>query len=173
MAVSWATVAYPPNQLPLCSTAVAGDVATSTSRYCNNFLKVYSSRRRSFGFHVTEKHTSIRTLAVEPSQVSSLRTHQGTWEDPDDGSGSEYDEEDENEDEEENDLDFESDSEEDKDALATARVQKSQKDKYEEDLVKGNKGQNYKSLCLVSLQTYDCNQFTDFASHEVSLTSVL
>lgn len=136
MAVSWVTVAYTPNQLSLCLTEVAGDVAASTCRYNNNFLKVYSSRRNSFGFHVTKRHTSIRTLAVEPSQVSSLQTHQGTWEDPDDGSGSEYDEEDENEDEEENDLDFESDREEDKNALATARVQKSQKDKYEEDLVK-------------------------------------
>ena len=44
-------------------------------------------------------------------QVGHLRTWQGNWEDPDDGSGSEYDDDDDEYDEEvqENDLDCESD----------------------------------------------------------------
>ncbi|PON75989.1 Transmembrane protein [Trema orientale] len=127
MAVSWATVTYTPNQLPLCS-------AVDPSRWSRDFLKVCSPRRGIFGFFLAQKHSSVRTFLVESNQVSSLQTHQGTWEDPDDGSDSEY----EDEEEEENNLDFESDWEEEKDnALATTViVQKSQKDKYEEDLVK-------------------------------------
>ncbi|XP_024024297.1 ankyrin repeat domain-containing protein EMB506, chloroplastic isoform X1 [Morus notabilis] len=134
MVVSWATAAYTLNQLPLCFAVVAGDIAASTSRYNTNISQEYSPKWRRFGFHLTEKHSSIRTLVAESNKVSSLQTHQGTWEDPDDGSGSEYDEDDE--DVEENDLDIESDWEEEKEAPAAASVQKSQKDKYKEELVK-------------------------------------
>ncbi|KAA8548059.1 hypothetical protein F0562_004680 [Nyssa sinensis] len=72
---------------------------------------------------------------VNSDRVSSLQTHQGFWEDPDDGSGSEYD--DEVEEAEENDLDYESDWEEEKNASSAANsVDKPSTDKYEEDLVK-------------------------------------
>lgn len=79
--------------------------------------------------------------------MSSLQTHQGTWEDPDDGSDSEYGEE-EDEQMEENDLDFESDWEEEKAAATTASVAKSTEINYEEDLLKG---------------CYPLNYFTDFS----------
>lgn len=141
MAASWATVTYTPNQLSLCS-------AVDPSRWSRDFLKVYSPRRGIFGFFLAQKHSRVRTFVVESNQVSSLQqTHQGIWEDPDDGGDSEY----EDEEEEENNLDFESDWEdEENNALATVIVQKAQKDEYEENLVKGYSPRNTNWIDFIS-----------------------
>lgn len=103
-----------------------------------NVLKAYSIRRGSFSFHGAEKHSKLRNFLVEsnPTSSSSLQTHMGTWEDPDDGSGSEDEEE-----TEEHDLGFQSEweeeGEEEKGAPAAASVDRSTTNKYEEELVKG------------------------------------
>ncbi|KAK9271933.1 hypothetical protein L1049_002299 [Liquidambar formosana] len=100
MMVSLATETFPSNQFPSLFSVVTSTTAYApTSICCTNLLK-----------------------------VSSLQTHQATWEDPEDGSGSEYDDEDEEM--EEGDLDFESDWEEERNTSAIAT------NKYEEDLVK-------------------------------------
>ncbi|XP_062106789.1 ankyrin repeat domain-containing protein EMB506, chloroplastic-like [Humulus lupulus] len=126
MASSCTMVTCTPYQLPLCSTV-------GSSRWSTNFLRVYSPRRGISGLFFRQKHSNMKTFAMESNQVSSLKPHQVTWEDPDDGSDSEDEEE-----EEENNLDFESDWEEEKnDAMDTSvGIQNSQRDTYEEDLVK-------------------------------------
>lgn len=102
-----------------------------------NVLKAYSIRRGSFSFHGAERHSKLRNFLVEsnPTSSSSLQTHMGTWEDPDDGSGSEDEEE-----TEEHDLGFQSEweeeGEEEKGAPAAAAVDRSTTNKYEEELVK-------------------------------------
>lgn len=104
-----------------------------------NVLKAYGIRRGSFSFHGAEKHSKLRNFLVESNATSSssLQTHMGTWEDPDDGSGSEDEEE-----TEENDLGFQSEweeeGEEEKGAPAAAAVDRSTTNKYEEELVKGS-----------------------------------
>ena len=87
----------------------------------------------------------MKTFGVESNQVSSLKPHQVTWEDPDDGSDSEDEDEEE---EEENNLDFESDWEEEKNGAmdTSVSVQNSQRDTYEEDLVKGYSTKNITNL---------------------------
>ncbi|CAB4273548.1 unnamed protein product [Prunus armeniaca] len=104
-----------------------------------NVLKAYSIRRGSFSFHGADRHSKLRNFLVEsnPTSSSSLQTHMGTWEDPDDGSGSEDEEE-----TEEHDLGFQSEweeegeGEEEKGAPAAAFVDRSTTNKYEEELVK-------------------------------------
>lgn len=133
MVVSWAATSCMPTRLLLCTSAVATAPASSCSA---NFLELYGSSRGFFSFYTVERQPKVRSFVAEPNQVSSLQTHQGTWEDPDDGSDSEYGEE-EDEQVEENDLDFESDWEEEKAAASTASVEKSSEINYEEDLLKG------------------------------------
>ncbi|KAI9153709.1 hypothetical protein LWI28_015419 [Acer negundo] len=125
------------------STVVAVVVpAPSLSFFCTNFCNVVgNSRGRSVGLSVSGKHLKVRTCVVGSKQVGHLRTRQGNWEDPDDGSGSEYDDDDddgEEYDEEvvENDLDFESDWEEERNGVeAVTSDDKSTTNKYEEELL--------------------------------------
>ncbi|KAK9272206.1 hypothetical protein L1049_002577 [Liquidambar formosana] len=130
MMASLAAATFPSNQFPSLFSVVTSTTAYApTSICCTNLLKVFSYRtKRSYSFHVAEKLLKARTCVVNSNRVSSLQTHQGTWEDPDDGSGSEYDDEDEEM--EEGDLDFESDWEEERNTSPVAT------NKYEEDLVK-------------------------------------
>ncbi|KAH7516584.1 hypothetical protein FEM48_Zijuj10G0150600 [Ziziphus jujuba var. spinosa] len=133
MVVSWATRTCMPIPLPLHAAAVP---TAPTSSCTTNLFRLYGPSRGPFSFYIVEKQPKMRTFAVEPNQVSVFQTHQGNWEDPDDGSASEYGEEDEEV--EENDLDYESDWEEEKDepTATTATVEKTSANKYEEDLVK-------------------------------------
>uniref|UniRef100_A0A803RC08 Ankyrin repeat domain-containing protein EMB506, chloroplastic n=1 Tax=Cannabis sativa TaxID=3483 RepID=A0A803RC08_CANSA len=128
MSSSCAMVTCTPYELPSCSTV-------GSSRQSTNLLKVYSPRRGICGLFLYQKHSNMKTFAVESNQVSSLKPQQVAWEEPDDGSDSE---DEDGEEVEENDLDFESDWEEEKnDAMDTSvSVQSSQRDTYEEDLVK-------------------------------------
>lgn len=101
-----------------------------------NVLKAYSIWSGSCSS--SGKYSKLRTFLVEANQESSLPSHVGAWEDPDDGSGSESEEEEE---EEEHDLGFQSEWEEDEEKRVLAAnagdVQKSMTNEYEEQLVKG------------------------------------
>ncbi|KAL6176559.1 hypothetical protein ACLB2K_053192 [Fragaria x ananassa] len=100
-----------------------------------NVLKAYSIWSGSCSS--SGKYSKLRTFLVEANQESSLPSHVGAWEDPDDGSGSESEEEEE---EEEHDLGFQSEWEEDEEKRVLAAnagdVQKSMTNEYEEQLVK-------------------------------------
>ncbi|XP_062103393.1 ankyrin repeat domain-containing protein EMB506, chloroplastic-like [Humulus lupulus] len=126
MASSCAMVTCTPYQLPLCSTV-------GSSKWSKNFLRAYSPRRGISGLFFGQKQSNMKTFSMESNQVSSLKPYQVTWEDPNDGSDSEDEEE-----EKENNLDFESDWEEEKnDVMDTSvSVKNSQRNMYEEDLVK-------------------------------------
>ena len=130
--VSWATVPLPSG---LCYPFSV--ITTTTAAPTKLFTEVITPRRKRCCFPHVVEHLKVRIGVVDRKRVSSLQTHAGAWEDPDDGSGSEY--EDEDEEMEEYDLDFESDWEEEKNASATATgVNKPTASKYEADLVKGS-----------------------------------
>uniref|UniRef100_A0A5B7AZU7 Uncharacterized protein n=1 Tax=Davidia involucrata TaxID=16924 RepID=A0A5B7AZU7_DAVIN len=139
MMVSLGIATFPSKQPPPISAVLNSAAAPSSSRGTNtNLFEVIISprrRRRSLDISVVMEHSKLRMCVVNSDPVSSLQTHQGFWEDPDDGSGSEYDDEDEEG--VENHLDFESDWEEERDASVTATcVDDSLTNKYEEDLLK-------------------------------------
>ncbi|XWS44213.1 hypothetical protein CRYUN_Cryun15aG0025000 [Craigia yunnanensis] len=103
------------------------------------FSSVVSTPLPSLSFETRDKGVNLgssggsfsRLFVVNSnSSTASLNTHQGIWEDPDDGSGSEYDEEEEEEDVEESDeADFQ-------EGNVVGVVDKYTRNQYEEDLVK-------------------------------------
>ena len=107
------------------------------------FSPVVSTPLPSLSFETRDKGVNLgssggsfsRLFVVNSSSsTASLKTHQGIWEDPDDGSGSECDEEEEEEEEEEMEENDESGFLEGNDVGV---VDKYTRNQYEEDLVKG------------------------------------
>ncbi|KAB2075649.1 hypothetical protein ES319_A07G236900v1 [Gossypium barbadense] len=70
------------------------------------------------------------------SSTTSLNTHQGIWEDPDDGSGSEYDDEDDDDDDDEKEEVEENDGSDFQQGNPVGVVDNHTMNQYEEDLVK-------------------------------------
>ncbi|KAJ7961615.1 Ankyrin repeat domain-containing protein, chloroplastic [Quillaja saponaria] len=131
----WATASFPSNQLIPFSAAVI----TSTAINPAGLLKVYKGPRRcEFGFSIAGHHSKVRTTcAIESNrELYSVKTHQGAWEEPDDGSESDYDDEEDKQVVDEN-LGFESDwEEEEKKASAINLADRTSADKYEEEILK-------------------------------------
>ncbi|GLU02025.1 hypothetical protein SLE2022_192980 [Rubroshorea leprosula] len=118
--------------------AVASWITTTVPLFCRlqQFPQVVSTPVPHLSFHIMEKSEVMRCsrhrnfarvgLVDSGQGSSSLDSHEGEWEDPDDGSGSEYNEEDEEV--EGNESDFDGDD--------VAAVNKSAGGQYEEDLAR-------------------------------------
>lgn len=130
---AWATATLPSKQLPSLP-AVVSKTSAATCGCWICYLTLFSLPTRGICTPLIAQERLKVTAGVVDSGKTSLQSHVGVWEDPDDGSGSEYDDEEQGADE--NDLDFESDWEEEKDLSVATFEEKQTALQYEDELAK-------------------------------------